>query len=83
MAESVFEPCAISDGPIKVDALGSIISNCTILQSNWDDAKYDVDRARYGDEGKNLRRFVSIEQIPLSDGIILDELLLKHANNLS
>ena len=65
MAESVFEPCAIPDGPIKVDALGSIISNCTILQSTWDNAK-DVDRARYGDEGKNSRCFVSNKQIPLS-----------------
>ncbi len=25
----------------------------------------DVDRARYGDEGKNSRRFVSYEHIPL------------------
>ena len=67
MAESVFEPRAIPDGPItiKVDALGSIISNCTILQSTPDDAK-DVDRARYGDEGKNSRCFVSNEHIPLS-----------------
>ena len=49
---------------IKVDALGSITSNCTVLQSTPDDAK-DVDRARYGDEGKNSRHFVSNEQIPL------------------
>ena len=49
---------------IKVDALGSITSNCTVLRSTPDDAK-DVDRARYGDEGKNLRHFVSNEQIPL------------------
>ena len=49
---------------IKVDALGSITSNCTVLRSTPDDAK-DVDQARYGDEGKNLRHFVSNEQIPL------------------
>ena len=49
---------------IKVDALGSITSNCTVLRSTPDDAK-DVDRARYGDEGKNSRHFVSNEQIPL------------------
>ena len=49
---------------IQVDALGSIISNCTVLRSTPDDAK-DVDRARYGDEGKHLRHFVSNEQIPL------------------
>ena len=49
---------------IKVDALGSIIRNCTVLRSTTGDAK-DVDRARYGDEGKNSRRFVSNEQIPL------------------
>ena len=49
---------------IKVDALGSIISNCTVLQSTPDDAK-DVDRARYGNEGNNSWRFVSNEQIPL------------------
>ena len=49
---------------IKVDALGSITSNCTVLRSTPDDAK-DVDRARYGDEGRNSRHFVSNEQIPL------------------
>ena len=49
---------------IKVDALGSITSNCTLLRSTPDDAK-NVDRARYGDEGKNSRHFVSNEQIPL------------------
>ena len=49
---------------IKVDALGSITSNCTVLRSTPDDAK-DVDRARCGDEGKHLRHFVSNEQIPL------------------
>ena len=49
---------------IKVDALGSITSNCTILRSTPDDVK-DVDRARYGDGGKNSRHFVSNEQIPL------------------
>ncbi len=64
MADSVFEPCDIPDGPIKVDALGSIISNCTILQSTCDEAK-DIDRARYGDEVKNSWCFVSNEQIPL------------------
>ena len=47
---------------IKVDALGSI--TCTVLRSTPDDAK-DVDRARYGDQGKNSRHFVSNEQIPL------------------
>ena len=31
-----------------------------ILQSTWGDAK-DVDRARYGDEGKNSRSYVSNE----------------------
>ena len=49
---------------IKVDALGSFISNCMVLRSTPDDAK-DVNRARYGDEGKNSRRFVSNEHIPL------------------
>ena len=49
---------------IKVDAPGSITSNCTVLRSTPDDAKY-VDRARYGDEGNNSRHFVSNEQIPL------------------
>ena len=50
---------------IKVDALGgSITSNCTVLRSTPDDAN-DVDRTRYGDEGKNSRHFVSNEQIPL------------------
>ena len=49
---------------IKVDALGSITSNCTVLQSTPGDAK-DVDRARYGDEGKHSRHFVSNTQIPL------------------
>ena len=53
---------------IKVDALGSITSNCTVLRSTPDDAK-DVDRARYGDEGKNSRHFVSNEQIPLPVGL--------------
>ena len=43
---------------IQIDGLGSIISNCIVLQSMWNYAK-DVDRARYGDEGKNSRRFVS------------------------
>ena len=47
---------------IKVDALGSI--TCTVLRSTPDDAK-DVDRARYGDEGKNSLHFVSNEHIPL------------------
>ena len=42
---------------IQIDALGSIISNRIVLQSMWNYAK-DVDRARYGDEGKNSRRFV-------------------------
>ena len=49
---------------VKVDALGSIISNCTVLRSRGDDAK-DVDRARYSDKGKNSRRCVSNEHIPL------------------
>ena len=49
---------------IKVDALGRIISNSTVLRSTPDDAK-DVDRARYGDEGKNSQHFVSNKQIPL------------------
>ena len=49
---------------IKVDALGSITSNCTALRSTLDGAK-DVDRARYSDEGKNSRHSVSNEQIPL------------------
>ena len=49
---------------IKVDALGSITSNCTVRRSTPDDAE-DVDQARYGDEGKNSRHFVSNEQIPL------------------
>ena len=35
-----------------------------VLRSTPADAK-DVDRARYGDEGKNSRHFVSYEQIPL------------------
>ena len=49
VAESVFEPCAIhTRWTIKVDALGSIISNCIVLQSMWNYAK-DVDRARYGE----------------------------------
>ena len=72
--------------PYQVDdkdtPLGSIISNCIVLQSTWDDAK-NVDRSRYGDEGKNSRRFVSYEHIPLPVRIMLDELLLKHADNLS
>ena len=38
------------------------------LRSTPDDAK-DVGRARYGDEGKNSRRFVSNEQIPLPVGL--------------
>ena len=68
---------------IKVDALGSITSNCTVLRSTPDDAK-DVDRARYGDEGKNSRHFVSNEQIPLPvRDHIGRAILLKHANNLS
>ena len=45
--------------------MGSITSNCTVLRSTSDDAK-DVDPARYGDEGKNSRHFVSNEQIPLT-----------------
>ena len=52
---------------IQIDALGSIVSNCIVLQSMWNYAK-DVDRARYGDEGKHSRRFVSYiiyEHIPL------------------
>ena len=43
---------------IEVDAQGSITSNCTVLRSTPDDAKY-VDLARYGDEGNNSRHFVS------------------------
>ena len=39
---------------IKVDALGSITSNCMVLQSTPGDAM-DVDRARYGDEGISIR----------------------------
>ena len=35
-----------------------------LLQSTWDDAK-DVDHARYGDEDKNSRRYVSNEEILL------------------
>ena len=38
---------------------------------------------RYGDEGKNSRHFVSNEQFRYLYGIILGELLLEHANNLS
>ena len=49
---------------IQIDALGSVISNCIVLQSMWYYAK-DFDRARYGDEGKNSRPFVSYEYIPL------------------
>ena len=67
---------------IEIDALGSIISNGIVLQSTWDDAK-DVDRARYGDEGKHSRRFVSYEHIPLPVRIMLQEPLLKHPDNLS
>ena len=52
---------------IKVDALGSITSSCMVFRSTPDDAK-DVDRAQYGDEGKNSRHFVSNEQIPLHAG---------------
>ena len=52
---------------IKVDALGSITSSCTVFRSTPDDAK-DVDRAQYGDKGKNSRHFVSNEQIPLHAG---------------
>ena len=52
---------------IKVDALGSITSSCTVFRSTPDDAK-DVDRAQYGDEGKKSRHFVSNEQIPLHAG---------------
>ena len=39
-------------------------SNCIVLQSMWNYAK-DVDLARYGDEGKNSRHFVSYEHIAL------------------
>ena len=54
-----------------------------VLQSTWDNAK-DVDRARYGDEGKihgvsfhmNTFRY-------LYGSSMLQELLLKHAGNLS
>ena len=67
---------------IKIDALGSIISKGIVLQSTWDEAK-DVDRARYGDEGKHSRRFVSYEHIPLPERIMLQDILLKHADNLS
>ena len=80
---------------IKIDALRNIINNgivpkkdikvfrsLIVLQSTWDDAK-DVDRARYGDEGKHSRRFASYEHIPLPVRIMLRELLLKHADNLS
>ena len=48
---------------IHADALDSIINKCTVLQSTWDDAKYC--RARYIDEGKNSRRYVSNEYVPL------------------
>ena len=41
---------------IKIDTLGSIISNGIVLQSTWDDAK-DVGRALHGDEGKQFTTF--------------------------
>ena len=53
-----------------------------VLRPTRDDAK-DVDRAPYGDEGKNSQRFVSYEHIPLPERIMLGELLLKHADNLN
>ena len=67
---------------IKVDALGSITSNCTVLRSTPDDAK-DVDRARYG--MKVIIRGISsqMNRFRYLYVIILGELLLKHANNLS
>ena len=49
---------------IQMDALGSTsasYSNCIVLQSMWNYPK----RARYGDEGKNSRRFASYEHISL------------------
>ncbi len=63
-AESVFELCAYQVDDKGRRPLGSIISNCIVLRSMWNYAK-DVDRARYGEEGKNSRRFVSYEHIPL------------------
>ena len=56
--------------PYQMDDKGSITSNCPVLRSTPDDAN-DVDRARYGDEGKNSRHFVSNEQIllPVRDHI--------------
>ena len=62
--------------------IAGIISNCMVLRPTRDDAK-DVDRAPYGDEGKNSQRFVSYEHIPLPERIMLGELLLKHADNLN
>ena len=58
-----------------------------LLHSTRDDAK-DFDRARYGDEGKNLRRFVSNEHLPevplpVWDHAGLTNLLLKHTDNIS
>ena len=66
-AESLFEPCAIPGGRYRWTpwvASSASYSNCIVLQSMWNYAK-DVDRARYGDEGKNSRRFASYEHIPL------------------
>ncbi len=68
---------------IKVDALGSITSNCTVLRSTPDDAK-DVDRAHNTVMKVRIRGISSqMNRFRYLYGIILGELLLKHANNLS
>ena len=48
-----------------MDDKGSIINNCTVLHSTWDDAK-DIDRARYRDEGRKSRQNKHIS-VPVRD----------------
>ena len=83
MAESVFEPCAIPDGPIKVDALGSASSataryfNRLGMTPKTSIVPDTVMKVRIRGVSSQMNRFRYLY------GIILGELLLKHANNLS
>ena len=67
---------------IKVDALGSITSNCTVLRSTRMTPKTSIGpdtamKVRIRGISSQMKRFRYLY------GIILGELLLKHANNLS
>ena len=65
---------------IKVDALGSIISNCTVLLSIWG---MTLETSIMPDTEMKVRIHGNMNTFRYLYGIMLGELLLKHAENLS